>query len=163
MEKQCVKCKSLKPILDFYIVKGRLHSWCKRCVIAYQMVWYEKHREERITYSKRYSAIYNRGEKAKEYQKKYRKEHKKEIREYQRKYYKRKRAFERNRRSHGITNDCPICALRAAQRGQQFTALDGEAQAPQIIQTSIAPIISSPAEGDASLHNNFDSHITKEA
>lgn len=162
MEKKCCKCNEIKKVSEFYLVKGRPHSWCKKCAIAYQMEWYKKNREKRITYSKFYFTKWITTERAKQYQKEYRKAHKREIREYHRKYYKLKRAFDRNRRAFGIKNDCPICAMRIEERRQRAFALGGEGSPEKGLPESIAHDIPQSVEGNATMHDNVNANIAQE-
>jgi len=53
--KTCTRCKNLKPITDFYIlkrngVKRGYHSYCKKCEIKYKFNWRMKKRSLKRTW-----------------------------------------------------------------------------------------------------------------
>lgn len=124
MEKTCSKCKQTKPVENFYKIKrDKLHSWCRNCCLLAQKKYYTEHREERMTYNRRYSVFYWRSGRMREYQKKYREANREKVREYHRQYYRKRKAFYRSREAHALIHDCAICALRAEEWRESQRAL----------------------------------------
>lgn len=99
--KQCLKCKQIKPVSEFYLnklSKDGYSWWCKRCQKEYSKEWkksnpekvkvynrkwekknperirgyYQEHRNERLEYSRRYRNEPEVKEKRKIYDKQYR-------------------------------------------------------------------------------------------
>ena len=93
--KECKRCGQVKSDSDFYVIAGRLSSYCRSCTREQAKQYYYAKRDKRLEHAKKY----NRTKNGKETRKRYYERHKEKISEYFKTYYARnkERILSKNR------------------------------------------------------------------